>query len=70
MNTTAASLLLSSLGFRSFVPSVTLLVAYLMKYENMNASTANDLIKRTRPKADPYMDVLSAYSEKHLGGRD
>jgi hypothetical protein len=41
-----------------------------MKYEKMNASTANDLIKRTRPQADPYMDVLSAYSEKHLGGRD
>ena len=46
--------------------SVTLLVAYLMKYEGMSASQANILIQKTRPQADPYMDVLQAYSKHYL----
>lgn len=46
--------------------SVTLLVAYLMKYEGMDAEEANDLIRETRPKADPYFDVLQAYYEEYL----
>lgn len=46
--------------------SVTLLVAYLMKYEGMDAEEANDLIRETRPEADPYFDVLQAYYEEYL----
>ena len=46
--------------------SVTTLVAYLMKYEGMTAKQANDLIKQTRPQADPYFDVLAAWSKKYL----
>ncbi|KAL7529619.1 hypothetical protein ACHAXR_003918 [Thalassiosira sp. AJA248-18] len=45
--------------------SVTLLVAYLMKYEGMGAEEANNLIKQTRPQAKPYWDSLKEYS-KHL----
>jgi hypothetical protein len=46
--------------------SVTLLVAYLMKYEGMDAEEANDLIMETRPEAAPYFDVLQAYYEEYL----
>ncbi|KAL3774440.1 hypothetical protein ACHAW5_004101 [Stephanodiscus triporus] len=46
--------------------SVTLLVAYLMKYEAMSASQANNLIKKTRSQAAPYFDVLRAYSERYI----
>ena len=46
--------------------SVTLLVAYLMKYEGMSASQANILIQKTRPQADPYMHVLQAYLKHYL----
>lgn len=42
--------------------SVTLLVAYLMKYEGMGAAEANNLIKQTRPQANPYWDSLEEYS--------
>jgi len=45
--------------------SVTHLIAYLMKYEEMTAVEANDLIKETRPQAKPYWDVLEEYSQ-HL----
>jgi protein-tyrosine phosphatase len=43
--------------------SVTMLVAYLMKYADMTATEANDLIKHTRPQADPYWDPLEDYAE-------
>jgi hypothetical protein len=46
--------------------SVTLLVAYLMKYEGMDAEEANNLIRESRPEADPYFDVLQAYYEVYL----
>ena len=46
--------------------SVTLLVAYLMKYEGMDAEEANNLIRESRPEADPYFDVLQAYYEEYL----
>jgi predicted protein tyrosine phosphatase len=46
--------------------SVTTLVAYLMKYEGMTAKQANNLIKQTRPQADPYFDVLAAWSKQYL----
>jgi len=46
--------------------SVTLLVAYLMKYEGMSAAQANYLIKKTRPQAAPYFGVLRAYSTHYL----
>jgi hypothetical protein len=36
-----------------------------MKYEEMTAVEANDLIKETRPQAKPYWDVLEEYSQ-HL----
>lgn len=42
--------------------SVTLLVAYLMKYEGMSAWEANNLIKQTRPEAVPYWGSLEEYS--------
>ena len=45
--------------------SVTHLIAYLMKYEEMTAVEANYLIKETRPQAKPYWDVLEDYSH-HL----
>ena len=41
--------------------SVTLLVAYLMKYNNMTAKKANTLIQKTRPQAAPYWDSLEDY---------
>lgn len=44
--------------------SVTLLVAYLMKYEGMGANEANNLIKETRPQAAPYWDSLEEYSNR------
>ena len=37
-----------------------------MKYEGMSESQANILIQKTRPQADPYMDVLQAYSKQYL----
>jgi hypothetical protein len=46
--------------------SVTIIVAYLMKYENMTANEATSLIKHTRPKAVPYYNVLEEYSKKYL----
>jgi hypothetical protein len=42
------------------------LVAYLMKYEGMTAAQANNLIRKTRPQADPYVDALQAYSKHYL----
>ena len=44
--------------------SVTLLVAYLMKYEGMGAYEANNLIKETRPQAAPYWDSLEEYAHR------
>lgn len=46
--------------------SVTLLVAYLMKYEGMKRDDAIALIQRTRDIADPYLDVLHLYEKKYL----
>lgn len=46
--------------------SVTILVAYLMKYENMTANEATSIIKQTRPKAAPYYYILEEYSKKYL----
>ena len=43
--------------------SVSLLVAYLMKYENMTAKGANNLIKQTRPQAAPYFNALKEYGK-------
>lgn len=37
-----------------------------MKYEGMTAKQANNLIKQTRPQADPYFDVLAAWSKQYL----
>lgn len=42
--------------------SVTLIDAYLMKYEGMQAEEANDLVKKTRPQAKPYFSALDDYS--------
>lgn len=49
--------------------SVTLLVAYLMKYEGMSAMDAVELLQQTRPIADPYRDALYKYGKHflHLG---
>ena len=44
--------------------SVTLLVAYLMKYHGMSAKEATNLIRKTRPQADPYWDALDEYSRR------
>lgn len=49
--------------------SVTLLVAYLMKYGGMTAVQATNLIKQTRPQADPYWDSLHKYSEQYVATR-
>ena len=46
--------------------SITILVAYLMKHEGMNANEATALIKKTRPKAAPYFNVLEQYSKKYI----
>ena len=37
------------------------LIAYLMKYEGYGAAEANDLVKETRPQANPYWDALEEY---------
>jgi hypothetical protein len=37
-----------------------------MKYEGMDAEEANNLIRESRPEADPYFDVLQAYYEEYL----
>ncbi len=37
-----------------------------MKYEGMSAVEANDLIKKSRPEADPYWGALQEYSKKYL----
>lgn len=50
--------------------SVTLLVAYLMKYEGMTATEANDLIKKSRPQAGPYWDALQEYSNNYLSSKN
>ena len=47
--------------------SVSLLVAYLMKDEGMTISEATKLIKKTRPQADPYTNVLKEYARRYLG---
>ena len=46
--------------------SVTLLVAYLMKYESLSYDEALVLVQKTRPKADPYKNVLDAYSKRYI----
>mmetsp|Transcript_17570 Transcript_17570/g.38038 ORF Transcript_17570/g.38038 Transcript_17570/m.38038 type:complete len:405 (+) Transcript_17570:216-1430(+) len=48
--------------------SITLLVAYLMKYEGMSIKDGHHLVKETRPIADPYLDVLHKYAEHYLIG--
>lgn len=49
--------------------SVSLAVAYLMKYEGMTSAEATDVVRRTRPQADPWWDVLDYYSRHYLRGK-
>ncbi|KAL9184854.1 hypothetical protein ACHAXT_002631 [Thalassiosira profunda] len=46
--------------------SVTLVDAYLMKYQGMTAEEANDLVQRTRPQADPWWGDLENYAAEYL----
>lgn len=46
--------------------SVTLLVAYLMKYAGMGIDEATALIAETRPQADPYVGALALYKKYYL----
>lgn len=46
--------------------SVTLLVAYLMKYAGMGIDEATELIAETRPQADPYVEALELYQKHYL----
>jgi len=46
--------------------SITLLVAYLMKYQGMSAMDAVELLQQTRPIADPYRDSLYKYGKHYL----
>lgn len=39
-----------------------------MKYEEMSATQANDLINKTRPQAAPYFNALNEYSKRYLSG--
>ena len=41
-----------------------------MKYEGMTAAEANDLIKKSRPEADPYWGALQEYSKKYLSSKN
>ena len=43
--------------------SVTVILAYLMKYEKMTAQAAQDLVMLTRPDAEAHFGVLETYSE-------
>ena len=45
--------------------SVTLLVAYLIKYEGYEGEDALHLIQKTRPIADSYRDVIYKYGNKY-----
>lgn len=49
--------------------SVSLAVAYLMKYEGMTSAEATDVVRRTRPQADPWWNVLDYYSKHYLQGK-
>lgn len=46
--------------------SVTLLVAYLMKYAGMSIEEATRQVAKTRPQADPYNDALRLYKKLYL----
>lgn len=46
--------------------SVTVLVAYLMKYAGMSINEATRLIAETRPQADPYVEALKSYQRNYL----
>ena len=46
--------------------SVTLLVAYLMKYANMSIEEATRQVAKTRPQADPYNDALKLYEKLYM----
>jgi hypothetical protein len=46
--------------------SVTLLVAYLMKYAGMSINEATRLIAETRPQAAPYDEALKSYERNYL----
>jgi hypothetical protein len=37
-----------------------------MKYENMSAKEATELIQETRPIAAPYFDDLALYNEQYV----
>jgi hypothetical protein len=37
-----------------------------MKYEGMTTADATDLIKKSRPQADPYLEALQEYSNIYL----
>ena len=50
--------------------SVTVLVAYLMKYAGMSINEATRLIAETRPQADPYVEALKSYQRNYLDSRD
>ena len=41
-----------------------------MKYEEMTAVEANDLIKQSRPQAGPYWDALQVYSNNYLSSKN
>ena len=41
-----------------------------MKYEEMTAAEANDLIKKSRPQAGPYWDALQEYSDNYLSSKN
>ena len=46
--------------------SVTVLVAYLMKYAGMSINEATRLIAENRPQADPYVEALKSYQRHYL----
>jgi hypothetical protein len=48
--------------------SVTLVVAYLMKYAKLSSEEALAVVQKTRPKAEPYQNVLDAYRDRYLMG--
>ena len=49
--------------------SVSTLIAYLMKYEDMEIEVATKLLVDARPFAEPYTDVLEKYSKNYLDWR-
>ncbi|EJK44960.1 hypothetical protein THAOC_36461 [Thalassiosira oceanica] len=46
--------------------SVSTLIAYLMKYEDMEIEAATELLLDARPFAEPYSGALRRYSKNYL----